>query len=92
MIDIKFEVLDGMPCTTKTFEINGKEALVTDFGKFICKPLSSGYGCESMTFKTDPRNKLMVMATYKISASEFYAIGSFLTSVFDFSKGCDWCE
>ena len=92
MIDIKFEVLDGMPCTTKTFEINDKEALVTDFGKFICKQLSSGYGCESMTFKTDPRNKLMAMATYKISASEFYAIGAFLTSIFDFSKGCDWCE
>ena len=92
MIDIKFEVLDGMPCTTKTFEINGVEALVTDFGKFIYKPLSSGYGCESMTFKTDPRNKLMAMATYKISASEFYAIGAFLTSIFDFSKGCNWCE
>ena len=92
MIDIKFEVFKGMPCNTKKFEINGKEALVTDFGKFICKLLSSGYGCESMTFKTDPRNKLMAMATYKISASEFYAIGAFLTSIFDFSKGCDWCE
>lgn len=92
MLDLKFEVFKGMPCNTKKFEINGKEALVTDFGKFIYKPLPSGYGCESMTFKTDPRNKQATMVTYKISASEFYANGAFLTSIFDLSKGCDWCE
>lgn len=92
MIDLKLEVFNSMPCTTKIFEINGKAALVTDFGKIIRKSSVSGYSCESMFFKTDPRNKQATMVTYKISASEFYAIGAFLTSIFDLSKGCDWCE
>ena len=67
MIDIKFEVLDGMPCTTKTFEINGVEAFVTDFGDYIRIPSDSGYGCESMTVKIDSHNKLTAMKKYKIS-------------------------
>lgn len=92
MIDIKFEVLDGMPCTTKTFEINGVEAFVTDFGDYIRIPSDSGYGCKSMTVKIDSHNKLMTMKKYKISDYAFDAIGAFLTSVFDLSSGCSWCE
>ena len=92
MIDLKFEVLDGMPCTTKTFEINGVEAFVTDFCDYIRIPSDSGYGCKSMSLEIDSHNKLTAMTRYNISESDFYAIGVFLTSVFDLSGGCDWCE
>lgn len=92
MIDIKFEVLYGMPCTPKTFEINGVEAFVTDFCDYIGIPSDSGYSCKSMTVKINSHNKLMTMKKYKILDYEFYAIGAFLTSVFDLSSGCSWCE
>ena len=92
MIDLKFEVFKGMPCNTKKFEINGKEALVTDFGDYVQIPTDSGYSCKSMTFNIDSYNILMTMDKYKISENEFYAIGAFLTSIFDLSDGCNWCE
>lgn len=92
MIDLKFEVYKGIPCTPKTFEINGVEASVTDFGDNIRIPSDSGYSCKCMTVKIDSYNILRTMDKYKISENEFYAIGAFLTSIFDLSDGCDWCE
>lgn len=92
MIDLKFEVFDGMPCTTKTFEINGVRAFVADFCDCVRVPSDSGYCCECMCFELDYRKIITTTKKYNISESEFYAIGAFLTSVLDFSNGCDWCE
>ena len=92
MIDLKFEVYNGLPCVTKTFEINGVRASVTDFGDYVQIPTDSGYSCKSMTFNIDSYNILMAMDKYKISENEFYAIGEFLTSIFDLSDGCNWCK
>lgn len=92
MIDFKFEVYKGIPCTPITFEINGVEASVTDFGDYVQIPSDSGYGCKSMTVKIDSNKTFMAMIKYNISESDFYAIGKFLTAVFDLSDGCSWCE
>ena len=92
MIDLKFEVYNGLPCVTKTFEINGVRASVTDFGDYVQIPTDSGYSCKSMTFNIDSYNIIMTMDKYKISENEFYAIGAFLTSIFDLSDGCNWCK
>lgn len=92
MIDLKFEVFDGIPCTPETFEINGVKAFVTDFGSLIRVPSDSGYSCERMCFEINYRNIITTTKKYNISESEFYAIGAFSTSVFDFPSGCDWCE
>lgn len=92
MIDLKFEVSNTIPCTTKTFEINGVRAFVTDFCDYIRIRSDSGYGCKSMSLEIDSRNKLKAMIRYYISESDFYAIGTFLISVFDLSDGCDGCE
>ena len=91
-MNIEIETYSALPCSTKTFRINGIDADEDDFGSMEDTDIENApeYGCGCKEFIPHDDRISEAMERYGITADEFYEIQSALESAL-YVGSCGWC-
>lgn len=89
---IKLETYTALPCTTKTFKINGVNADVSDFGSNEDSDPEKApqYGCGCHKFVADIHKAEAAIEKYHITLHDFVEICDLLTKKLNVGR-CEWC-
>lgn len=90
-MELVIEPMDALPCSLEVFTINGKTAVLDDFGDIYDHDVESAdeYECGDMHF--DPKTPTKeVLDKYNITEEEYYNICNELEYKLCVG-GCGWC-